>query len=130
MLEGRKVELRVAESPRARQKGDLCAGRRSLAIRARPNGGRTHLGERRLGDAIAEPHEPLSPAAEDAHFEPGREAVDDRNADAVQPARYLIGVLIELTAGVEVGHYDLGGGHPLLVVNPDRDAAAIVGNGA
>ena len=56
--------------------------------------------------------------------------VDDRNADAVQPARDLVGVLVELTAGMEVGHDDLGGGHPLLVVDPDRDAAAVVGDGA
>jgi len=50
--------------------------------------------------------------------------------DAVQPARYLIGVLIELTAGMEVGHDDLGCGHPLLVMNTDRDAAAIIGDRA
>src|SRR5262249_20504528 len=38
MLECGKVELSVAEGQRARQKGDLGAGRRTLAIRARRAG--------------------------------------------------------------------------------------------
>src|ERR1700756_3849266 len=98
MLERGEIELSVAERLRARQKCDLGAGRRSLAVHARPSRGRTHLSERRLGDAITEAHEPLGPTAENAHVEPGGETVDDRDADAVQPARDLVWVLIELTA--------------------------------
>src|SRR5437763_10633390 len=87
VLQGRKVELRLAEGFRARQEGDLGAGDLTLAGRARrPGRGRAYLGERRLGHAVAEPHEPLRPAAIDAQIEPRGEAVDDRDADAVQPA--------------------------------------------
>ena len=48
----------------------------------------------------------------------------------MQPARDLVGVLVEFTAGMQVGHDDLGGRHPLLVMNADRDAAAVIGDGA
>src|SRR5947207_13139209 len=99
VLESRKVELRVTERLRARQKGDLGAGSQALARGTRrPGRRRADFGERRFGHAIAEPHEPFRPAAENAHIKPGGEAVDDRNANTVQPARYFIGALGELTA--------------------------------
>ena len=56
-------------------------------------------------------------------------AVDHRDADPVQPARHLVGVLVEFPAGVQVGHDHLGGGYPFLVVDADRDAAPVVGDG-
>ena len=68
-------------------------------------------------------------AAKDAQVELRGKAVDDRDADPVQPARHLVGVLVEFPAGVQVGHDDLGGGNPFLVVDADRDAAAVVGDG-
>ena len=54
--------------------------------------------------------------------------VDDRHADAVQAAGDLVGVVVELTARVEHGHDDFGGGPTLLRVDIDGDAAAIVGD--
>src|SRR2546429_6443146 len=47
------------------------------------------------------------PAAAHLDLEPFRERVHDRDADAVETARDLVGVLVELTAGVEGGHHDL-----------------------
>jgi hypothetical protein len=39
------------------------------------------------------------------------ERIDDRNADAVQTAGNLIGILVELTARVQLGHDDFRGGY-------------------
>src|SRR3546814_19882173 len=38
----------------------------------------------------------------------------------------LVGVLVELTAGMQLGHDDLRRRHALLAVEVDRDAAAVV----
>ena len=48
----------------------------------------------------------------------------------MQTARDLISVLVELTAGMQVGHDDLGSGDPLLVMDADRNAAPVIGDGA
>jgi hypothetical protein len=68
----------------------------------------------------------LLAVAPDAKFEPFRQRVHDRNADAVQTARHLVGVLVELPARVQLGHDDLGRRHALFLVDLDRDAAAVV----
>ena len=52
--------------------------------------------------------------------------IDHRDADAVQAAGHLVGVLVELTAGMQLGHDDLGRRHALFLVDVDRDAAAVV----
>src|SRR5215831_4450140 len=131
VLKGRKIELGLAEGLGARQKGDLGASDLTLTDRiCRPGGGRPDFSERRLGDTVAKPHEPFRPAAVDAQIEPRRQTIDDRDSHAVQTARHLVSVLIEFSAGVQVGHDDLGGGYALFVVDADRDAAAIVGDGA
>src|SRR6202034_1941830 len=54
---------------------------------------------------------------------------DDGDADAVQPARHLVGILVEFPAGVELGHDDFGGGNALALVNVDGNAAAVVAHG-
>jgi hypothetical protein len=64
----------------------------------------------------------------DAQVEPVGERVDDRHADAVQPARDLVAVLVELAAGMELGHDDLGRRDPFLGVDVGGDAAAVVGD--
>ena len=73
------------------------------------------------------------------HSEPPRKirisSLDDRpltteTPDTVQSARDLVRVLVEFAAGMKVGHDYLGGRHPFLVVDADRDAAAVVGDGA
>src|SRR5690606_33139216 len=43
----------------------------------------------------------------DGYDEIGGKRVDAGNTDAVESARNLVGILIELTAGVERGHHDL-----------------------
>jgi hypothetical protein len=40
----------------------------------------------------------------------------------------LVAVVVELTAGVQHGHDDLGRRHALFLVDVDRDAAAVVGH--
>ena len=52
--------------------------------------------------------------------------VDHRRADAVQAARDLVGVLVEFSAGMELGHDDLGRRDALFLVDVDRHAAAVV----
>ena len=45
--------------------------------------------------------------AVDLGLQPLRQGVDDRHADAVQAARDLVGVVVELAAGVRLGQDDL-----------------------
>ena len=79
---------------------------------------------------MAKLHGVLLPVAPDAQLQQRGERVDDRDADAVQPPGNLIDVLIELTAGMQLGHDDLGGGDAFLGMDSGRDAAAIVGDRA
>jgi hypothetical protein len=65
----------------------------------------------------------VAPDPEQEHV---REGVHDRDADAVEAARHLVGVLVELAAGMELGHDDLRRRHPLLGMDVGRDAAAVV----
>ena len=65
----------------------------------------------------------------DLDLEPFRQRVDDRDADAVQAARGLVHVGVELAAGVQRAHDDFEGGLlGKLRVRIDRDTAAIVGD--
>jgi hypothetical protein len=66
--------------------------------------------------------------APDAQLEPVGQRVDHRDADAVQAAGDLVGVLVELPAGVQLGHDDLGRRDALLLVDAHGDAAAVVGD--
>ena len=81
--------------------------------------------------AVAKLHEMLIALAPDGELEPGRQRVDDRHADAVQPARDLVGIggTAELAAGVELGHDDLGR-RDALFVQLRRDAATVVAHRA
>ena len=76
--------------------------------------------------AALEADEMLVAVAPDAQLQPLGERVDDADPDAVQAARHLVAVLVELAAGVQLGHDDLGRAHPLALVDADRDAAAVV----
>ena len=67
--------------------------------------------------------------AADVQFQVIRQRIDHRDADPMQAARYLVGAVVELSAGVQHGHDDLGGGDALLAVNVDRYAAAVVADG-
>ena len=72
----------------------------------------------------------LLAVAPDGELEPFRERVDDADADAVEAARDLVGIVVggvlELPAGVELGHDDLGRRDAFLGMDSGRDAAAIV----
>ena len=57
------------------------------------------------------------------------ERVDDGDADAMQAAGDLVGILVELAARMQLRHDDFGGGDALLM-HVGRNAAAIVGDGA
>ena len=63
--------------------------------------------------------------APDFELEASRERVDDRDADAVETARDLVAVVVELAAGVQDGQDDFRRRLAALVTI-DRDAAAVV----
>ena len=119
VLDGVVVEVGLRERFRAGQEGDLGA----LAPALLANGG-----QGRVRHAVSEAHLPVLPAAPDIQFEPGRERVHHRHAHAVQAARHLVGVLVELSARMELGHDDLCCRDAFFRVQVCRDAAAIVGH--
>ena len=66
--------------------------------------------------------------APDLEIERLRQRVDDRDADAVQAARHLVAVVVELAAGVQHRQHDFGGRLAAGVL-ADRNAAAVVDDG-
>ena len=68
----------------------------------------------------------VEPVAEDLGGEVLGEGVHAGDADAVQTAGDLVGVLVELAAGVQDGHDDLQGGALLLGMHVGGDAAPVV----
>ena len=85
--------------------------------------------QRRDRDAVGELHEVFFAVAPDFELEPGRQRVDHRDADAVQAAGHLVGVLVEFSAGMQLGHDDLGRRNAFAFVDVGRDAAAVVDHG-
>ena len=127
MLQRGVVELDLGEGFRARQ--ERHAG--TALVRH----GWPHNLQRCLGIAVAETDEVLLAIAPNGEIEPSRERVDNGNADAVQTTRHLVRIallalLVELSAGVELGHDDLGCGFTFTFVHAGRDSAAIIGHGA
>ena len=82
------------------------------------------------GVAVREVDDVLQPVAPDAQRQLGRKRVDDGDADAMQAAGNLVGILVEFSARVQLGHDDLGRRDALFVVDAGGDAAAVVGDGA
>ena len=117
MLQRREVELGLGEG--------RVDGRNVTSVPRLPVRVADDL-QRRLGIAVAEAHVMLFAVAPDAQVEPFRQRVHDRNAHAVQTARHLVGVLVELTAGVQLGHDDLGRRDAFFRVDVGRDAAPVV----
>src|SRR5262245_20604387 len=72
----------------------------------------------------------LFAVAPDRDPQPGRQRVHHRDADAVQAAGNLVGVLVEFSAGVQLGHDDLGRRYAFALVDVGRDATAVVVHGA
>ena len=120
MLERRIVELDHGEGLGAWHESDARSG---LAVRIADGL------ERRLGHTVGEAHEMLLAVAPDGEIEPGRERVDDRHADAMQTARDLVGVLVELPAGMELGHDHFSRRDALALVDLGRDAPSVVVDG-
>ena len=65
----------------------------------------------------------------DLHFQPLRQGVDHRYADAVQPARNLVGPFIEFASGVQFGQHDFNRRLTLGRMHVDWDATAIIHHG-
>ena len=86
--------------------------------------------KRRHRVAVGEFDVVFEPVAPDRQLQHGRQRVDHRDADAVQAAGHLVGVLVEFPAGVQLGHDDLGRRDLLLLVDAGRHAATVVGDGA
>ena len=115
----------VVKCFRARQKRDLGA---ALAI------GVANDRKRRNRVAVMKFDKMFFAAAPDPALEPRRQRVDDRYADAVQTARNLVGILVELAARVKLGKDDFGSRalrHLIVVVlDAGRDASSIVAHRA
>ena len=67
--------------------------------------------------------------APNTEFEPGRQGINHGNAHTVQPAGNLVRIVIELSAGVKLGHNHLSGRNTFFLVNIDRNTAAVITNG-
>ena len=126
VLDRRKIIIDHGEGRGRGQERDLGAAfrpcRRSIGA-----GPVTSSGVDRI--AILEADQMLLAVAPDPEPEPGRKRVDDGDADAVQAAGNLVGVLVEFSAGVQLGHDDLGRRYALLAVDVGRNAASVVGDG-
>ena len=83
--------------------------------------------------AAMEFHEVFLAVAMDSQAQPFRQGVYAGHTDAVQAAGYLVAVLVELPAGMQHHHDDLGSGTLgfVLVVQlyANRNAASVVGHG-
>ena len=90
---------------------------------------RSDDGQRRHHVAVREADDMFLAVAPDAQFQRSRQRVDDGDADAVQTAGDLVGILVELTARMQLGHDDLGRRHAFFRVNVGGNATAVVGHG-
>ena len=86
-----------------------------------------------LHHATMKLHEVLLAVAAHGEAQPFGQAVHARHAHAVQAARDLVAVLVELAAGVQLGHYDFSSAALWIVLVVElqarRHAAAVVGHG-
>ncbi len=120
MLERREIVFDIGEGLGGGEERHLGA---ALAI-----GIADHL-QRRHRVAMGEFDEMLLAVAPDLELQFARQRVDDGDADAVQAAGHLVGILVEFSAGVQLGHDDLGRGNAFALVNVDGNAAAVVAHG-
>jgi hypothetical protein len=102
---------------------------RKASSRSRCSLGLADHFERRHRVAMREFDEMFLAVAPDPQLQLARQRVDHGDADAVQAARHLVGVLVEFSAGVQLGHDDLGRGNAFALVNVDGNAAAVIAHG-
>jgi hypothetical protein len=76
--------------------------------------------------AVGECHVILGAVALDPDFQLAGQGVDDRDANAVQPARELVVLVRKLSAGMQAGQDQFDARHALFGVDVDRHAAAVV----
>ena len=130
MLERAVVELDHGEGLGRRHESDFRAAaslERAGRVLRRVAAGRL---QRRIGVAVGEAHLVDPAVAADLQFQPHRKRIDHGHADAVQAAGNLVGILVELTAGMELGHDDLGRRDAFRRVKIGRNSTPVVGDGA
>ena len=126
VLQRLQVEVDVAEGGDRRKERHLRAGQRLAGVLA--DRGLARDLQRLDRVAALEAHLVALAVAVDLQLQPIAERVHHRHAHAVQAARDLVGILVELTARVQLGHDDLGGRDALALVDVGRDAASVVGH--
>ncbi|MNZ53564.1 hypothetical protein D3C78_714440 [compost metagenome] len=89
----------------------------------------TYRVQRELRDAVVIELLPNLAFAANGQAQLVGEGVHNRNTHAVQAAGDLVAVVVELTAGVQHGHDDLGRRNPFFLVDIHRNAAAVVTDG-
>ena len=67
--------------------------------------------------------------APNTQVQPYRQGINHRNAHTVQAAGNFVGVVVKLTAGVELGHDNFRSRNSLFFVHADRNTTAVVANG-
>ena len=102
----------------------ICVSGLKVILRAAPLGD-AGVDQRRLRRAALVALDVDVAVAPDLHVEPLGQRVHDRDADAVQSARHLVAVVVELAAGVQHGEHDFGG-RTAALVHVDGNAAAVV----
>ena len=116
------VEGEPGEDLRVRHEADSSAGVLGiLQLRNRL--------DRHLRHAAAVALAPGVAVAVDFQIELDRESVDHGETDAMQASRDLVGVLVELPAGMQLGHDDFHRRPPLALVEGHRNPAAVVPHG-
>ena len=79
--------------------------------------------------AVLEADDVFLAAAPDAHQHPFGQGVHHRGADAMEAARDLVGILVELAAGMQAGQHHLGGRNTFFFMHINGDAAAVITHG-
>lgn len=117
VLERGVIIVRHGEGFGAREEGDFRA--RAAFIFAND-------GKRRVGDTMGEADLMQLAVTADSELQPDRERIDHRDAHAMQTAGHLVGILVELSARVQLRHDDFGGGNAFGRVDIGRNAAPVI----
>ena len=127
MLQRTKLKHGLGENLMGRIEFDFRTSERfSCAFTLFDNGRITRDLQRGLGHAVFKGHKIFFAAAPHTQLKSIRQRIDNRDAHAMQTARNLVGVLVEFSTGMELGHDDFGRRHALFFVNIDRHAAPVV----
>ena len=123
MFKRRQVELGHREDFGIGIEGNFGPGQRLALCRHRRI---TNNFQRLDRIATGEFHVMLLAITPDAQFQQSRQGVHNRHTHAMQTARNLIGVLVKLTTGMQLGHDDLGCRNAFFLVQIGRDATAVI----